>query len=58
MGRRLYWVCEKCEKPIQAMTDTLRAPGLLCDACERSKADQDNWEWLKSLLSGHKPAVS
>ncbi len=58
MGRRLYWVCEKCGKSMQTAADMLRAPSLLCDACERGKADDDTWEWLKWLLSGHEPAVS
>ncbi len=40
------------------MQDVLRASDLLCDACEQSEADADNWEWLKWLLSGNTPAVS
>ncbi len=38
------------------MQDVLRASDLLCDACEQSEADADNWEWLSWLLSGNTPA--
>ncbi len=59
MGHRLYWVCEKCGRSIQAFANAPHVTAaLLCDACERSKANEDNWEWLKSVLSGHEPAVS
>jgi hypothetical protein len=58
MRRRVYWSCEKCGKPMQIAADMLRATSLLCDACERGKADEDSWECLKWLLSGGEPAVS
>ncbi len=52
-------LCVKCGRPIQALGDVLRAPGLFGDdACEQSKADDDTWEVLNWLLSGDAPAVA
>ncbi len=56
MDRR--WMCEKCRRPIQALGDALRAPGLFCDnISEQSKAGDGTWQVLKWLVSGEEPAV-
>ncbi len=58
MDRRLERMCEKCGRPIQALADALRAPGLFCDdVCDQSKAEDGTWQVLKWLVSGEEPAV-
>ncbi len=59
MDRRLERMCEKCGRPIPALADVLRAPGLFCDdVCEQSKAEDDTWEMLKWLVSNEESPVS